>query len=483
MAAVSHMGKKVTVHEVRKEYLPSAKEDADKKTQFITDIISSFINQHHRPLTRIVLALPGESIIFRTMVLPYLSKHELASAVAFEAQLLLPYAVEESYYDYRTTTLIESDEQKRYKLSLHASHKHHIDEALSYFRKINRLPVRVYHAQDSIGQLLRSLDDFNHEKSYTLINIGHHTTAISFYRGANLEFSHATQVSSSMMGAQKNKATYEYFAETISSEIQNSLDYYSGQISGDYNPNVFVYGDFAYSEELLSLLNNIGSVQLEIFPINKLKINHSSEEFSPVDYAVCLTALSAALNGRELANLLPPFETDILKEQRQTSYAQVTAATVLLACGLSWGVINENAQQQKDSVRELQKQVDVFTHSDSYHMYNAIKREILFNQAFMDKIKNEPSYFGLNLKELSRVAPYAVKLFNLELNQDEPQYNVHLQGVVRSVKIPPEVILAEFIENLNASPFYNDVQIVRHIKKQTSKGFEVEFLLKMNGVV
>jgi hypothetical protein len=65
----------------------------------------------------------------------------------------------------------------------------------------------------------------------------------------------------------------------------------------------------------------------------------------------------------------------------------------------------------------------------------------------------------------------------------EPEQSLTMAGRVESSDVPPEVILAEFIADLNASPFFSDVTVMRHNKNRTDEGFRVDFSISMRGVV
>lgn len=483
MAAVRHIAGKMSVLDLQKEYCPNLQDEPEKKKQFISSMIADFLDKHGGPFTIVNLLIPGSSIVYRTFMLPKLSKDETASAVSFEAQKLIPFSLEDCIYDYRKLISVTKENTTRYKISLHAAQSEQIYGYLDYFEHLPVQPVHIYHTQDLLGQLLLSLKNFDSTQNYTLINIGSQTTEISFYRGTQLEFSHSTQISSSMMGARKTSTNYEYFAESISSEIQNSLDYYSGQFAGDYNPIVYVFGDFAYSDELLALLNEKGSVKLQKFPVEQLQVTADFPDAFKDSLAVCLPSLAGSFNQYQLADLLPKDLKKNIKEKKRLSYIRIAAVFILVALGLSWSGINSKQNQYVSELATLSNQISSFKQSEANHTYNLVKRQILFDQMFINKVQKENSNFSLTLKELSRITPAQVKLLHLDLNSQDTVYNMSVQGVVYGSSIPPEVTLAEFVENLQASGYYQNVQIVRHVKKQTKAGFEVEFFVKMKGLV
>ena len=87
------------------------------------------------------------------------------------------------------------------------------------------------------------------------------------------------------------------------------------------------------------------------------------------------------------------------------------------------------------------------------------------------------------MKELSLLTPASIRLYNFEYHADQPDYNVNLFGTVNAPDIPPEVVLAEYIETLNHSPLFDSVTVNRHYKSKTEAGFELDFQLSLKGKI
>jgi len=83
---------------------------------------------------------------------------------------------------------------------------------------------------------------------------------------------------------------------------------------------------------------------------------------------------------------------------------------------------------------------------------------------------------------LSNITPETIRLSNFEFRHGDDN-SLLIQGVVSSSDIPPEVILAEYIEGLSASPFYENVVIARHVKKIVGRRFEIQFDLNLKGII
>jgi len=137
----------------------------------------------------------------------------------------------------------------------------------------------------------------------------------------------------------------------------------------------------------------------------------------------------------------------------------------------------------ENNLINLNKQVDSFKSSDAYHTYNVLKRQIAGDRTYIEKVKESPSYLSLNLKELSLVTPRSIRLFHLAYQADKSDRNLTLQGIVTSREMPPEIILAEYVENLNFSPLFENVSLTKHVKRRRGDIFEIEFEIDMRGIV
>ncbi|MEE8576322.1 MAG: hypothetical protein V3T31_03625, partial [candidate division Zixibacteria bacterium] len=182
-------------------------------------------------------------------------------------------------------------------------------------------------------------------------------------------------------------------------------------------------------------------------------------------------------------NLLPDEKKSAQGEAKSGVYGRVAVAAMFLAMAASWFAMKNKAGITELKLIELNRQVAEFRNSEAFHTYNLVKRQIALDQAYLDQIKESPSYLALNLKELSQLTPKPIKLLYLDYEPKTAEKNMYLHGLVETDEIPPELILAEYVETLSASPFYEDVSILRHVKKKIDGRFQIDFQIQMRGVV
>lgn len=483
MAAVSHLGRKKKILDIRKVYIPSELKEAPGQSVFIAKAIDDFMSEFGCRGAKVSLTVSGKDTAFRSFLTPVLKSKELASAIQFEAKKQIPFPLEDCIYDFRRASKVVGSGQERYKIALQAATKRMVEQHLEPFRQRTIAVSKVYHTQDVIGYLLTYLPDFKEERSYAFINIDRNHSEISFYRGSSLEFFHISTTGSSLLGKQSDRARFDSLAQNLAAEIQTSLDYYTGQYSRSFIDKIYVYGDLTYSSELLELLNGHTGFVFERFPIEVLDCAPKGKcKFAEV-LPVCLSALASAACDVHLANLLPVEDRLRQVKKKVHAWAQVFLILLLIPLAAGWAMMKAEKNIAENSLTSLTKQVNSFKSSNAYHTYNVLKRQIAHNRAYIDKIKEFPSYLSLNLKELSLLTPKPVRLFRLAYQEENPEKNLSLQGIVTSKEIPPEIMLAEYIETLNASPFFENVKLTKHVKRMVADSFEIEFQIELRGIV
>jgi Tfp pilus assembly PilM family ATPase len=483
MAAARHLGASVKLLEVEKVYFgPDDPATTDRAT-VLRDSIDQFVKMHGGRFPTISLTLTGPQTALRTVKLPFLRGTELQAALAFEAKRQIPFPDQDCWIDSRVTESITRGSEKSLKASILAATKIAVEEQLAPFRDLG-LPVEhVYHTQDVVGRLLEKLPDYDSNRHYTLIDIHRRSTEISYYHGGELEFYHVSSLGSSFLANRSDPTVFEYFAESLATEVQNSLDYYSGQFASPLSREVYIYGDLSYTTDLISQLTDRFGYNFRQFPIEQLGFARGRELPFEGNLAVCLPAVAAVTNQAGIADLLPAgAKRDRLRRKidRVGIAAIATVGALLLALAVGVTLSVDSAHHH---LAELQMQAEEVRSGEMFITYNHLKRRLAANQAFMDKASEAPSYLGLSLKELSHLVPDSVRLYDLQYLADAPESNLQISGLVATSSTPPELILAEMVENLIGSPFYEDVVVERHVKRHADDRHILDFHLSMRGAI
>jgi Tfp pilus assembly PilM family ATPase len=481
MAAVSWYGQKHRLIDARKVYVSTKAEHAHKRETFIGQAIAEYVQKYGGSRPKAILAISGLQTVFRTFTLPPMTQKQLDAAVKFESRKQIPFPVNDCQYDYRPVARVALEDGLRLKIALHAATKAYLQELLSPFEQMEIDVDRIYLTHDVLGQLLRSLPEYSPDQHFTLLNIERSRSELAYYRGTELQFAHVCSLGSSFIADRTDPTVFEYFAESLAGEIQNSLDYYTGQVSSQYANRIYIYGDLAYTDELITLMSDNFGFSFRRFPVGELEIDRRMPNSAHGSLTVCLPAVAAASCGVALADLLPQEKKQAHRTRRIDRYTLMGLFLLAVTLGAIWMAFVQNRVVLQRSLDGLSAQISEFKSSRLFDTYNTLKQQIALNQAYLEKAKARPSRFGLLLKEISILTPQNVRLDHFNFNPEESEQNVQIQGVVTSSTVPPEVILAEYAENLKSSPLFQNVTVVRYTKRITKDGFDLEFELSAKG--
>ncbi|RME19388.1 MAG: hypothetical protein D6800_14335, partial [Candidatus Zixiibacteriota bacterium] len=266
MAAARHFGLRARLTAVEKVYIPKDITDPEKRHRFLRKQIADFYAAHGRFCVRASIVVGGRETAVRTAYLPKLKPRDMADAVFYEAQKQLPFPLDDAYFGFRRTSQVTIDTTRRCRLAIVAATKRTIAERLEVFAPTRFRISEAVFGKDVTGQLLQRLPEFSQNRAYALVKIGYERSEITFYRGTDLEFTHTISLGTSFLGNRSDNVVFEYFSESLAGELQNALDYYSGQFSETFSNRIYIYGDLSLSDELVSFLSDRFGFSFEAFP-------------------------------------------------------------------------------------------------------------------------------------------------------------------------------------------------------------------------
>ncbi len=469
--------------DVTKIYIPTFQNNEEIKRNFIISEINKYIQKYERPYTRFILGVSGPETIFRTIRLPKMPRREIGKAVLWEGNKRIPFDLNKACYGYRLNNSPAAGD-KNILASLIAVSRAEIDRLFGILEPLDFKVDTVYLEQEAIGYLLPYIDGFEEDKTYALINIKKGNTEISYYSGTSLEFTHSSSVGAELLTTRGiGGKTYEQFTQTLLTEIQNSLDYYAGQFSRTFNDRILVYGDFSYSDELISKFSNNFGLEFMRFPVERWTKSWIIKQELLNNIPPALGVVALAMADYDLINFLP----NEIKENRRISRfyklatpAMIAAAVVMIGY---WASLKYKNDIESYQLQMTQNQIEQFKSSGSFRLYNQIRQQIALDQAFVDKMKNSPTFLHLNLKELSRITPEQIKLdiYNLKSSSNKPE--LFLSGRTISNDPPPEIILAEFVAQLENSPFFDKIEIKQYSKQHQNGSFVLDFQIEMEAII
>lgn len=484
MVAARHLAGRCDILDISRAPQLSDTESAARRSDHLSLTVADYVSRFGGGSAEIDLVISGRETAFRSFLMPVLKPSALESAIGYEAQKQIPFPSAECVIDYRRTFKIIDNRRARYKIALHAATSRLVKEQLEPFRQKGLQVANVVIADEAVGRLLERLPDFDPDAVYTLVEVGPQDCKVAYYRGSALEFTHTGSVDLSQIGSQPDIARIEFFAESLAREISVSQDYYSGQYTKAPPNRILMFGELAGRPELLELFSDKTQFEFVPFPLEAAGLFKGTDSDEKRLAWTCLPTLAAATTRYRLCNLLP-------REIRQTQtcrtvgrYSRLILALAALILLTSWAHLRMSIDSSLRSTEAIEHQVTHASQSEAYLKHRSLMQQIAFDRAYIKKTETPPEDFHLILKELSILTPTRVKLYRLEYAPGliENLQNLVLNGKVAASDIPPEMILAQYVERLKASGFYRNVALVRHVKRKVRNAFVIDFQIEMQGV-
>ncbi|MDH3892039.1 MAG: hypothetical protein OEV49_13240 [candidate division Zixibacteria bacterium] len=484
MVAARHIAGRLDILDISRVSLLSDTESAVRRSDHLSLTVADYVSRFGGGSAEIDLVISGRETAFRSFLMPVLKPGALASAIGFEAQKQIPFPPTECHTDYQRTFKIIDKQRARYKIGLHAATSKLVKEELEPLRQKGLSVANVIIADQAVGYLLGRLPDYEPNAVYTLVEVGQSDCKVAYYRGSALEFTHTGSVSLTQIGSQPDITRIEFFAESLAREISVSQDYYSGQYAKALPNRILLCGELADQADLVELFNGKTQFEFVPFPIGATGLLKGVASDQCRLAVTCLPTLAAAASQHRLCNLLP---AEIRQEKSRRTvgrYARLALALAAVAILTNWAHLRMSINSNIKSTEAMEQQVTQASQSEAYLTHRSLMQQIAFERAYIKKTEAPPGGFYLTLKELSILTPAAVKLYRLEYapgNADNLQ-NLVLHGNVAASEIPPEMILAQYVERLKASGFYHNVGLVRHVKRKVRDAFVIDFQIEMQGV-
>ncbi len=475
MAAATHVGRRSHLIACQKVYLPGGSASEEAHDAIIVDAIKQFTEEFGGRSASIDIVIGGGETVFRSFSMPALKPADLREAIIFEARKQVPFPLGDCFWDYRVVARYPDSEQPRVRVSLVAGLRQRLLHILSYFDRLGLRVNRVRHSLELLGGVLGELPFFDASSSYCLLQIERRRSEVSYYQGGELRFSHGLSLGSTFLANRMDTTVFEFFAETLAGEIQNSLDYYAGQVAGGPADVVHVYGDLAYSDDLIDLLTDRFGMEFRRFPTDQLSFAQALPEAAGEELPVCLASSAAALSTVSGINLLPPERQSANESRRINWYGTLSLAfaTLCLAtAGLLLRTEVAGTEQKLAHVQDRKAQVEA---SPAHATFSVVQDELQGLSSFISALTHQDDEIHEALKELSRVIPERVRLVTVDVRHEDGAPRLYLSGEARTSLLPPELAVAELIQKLDASAVFGKASLQQFSGKRIDDTYRYRF--------
>ncbi|HRZ14935.1 MAG TPA: type IV pilus assembly protein PilM [Candidatus Omnitrophota bacterium] len=504
-------------HYIARAIPPNIRDNAAEKRKFIGEFIKEFLSEARVKRCHGRLSLSGKGVFVFFLNVPNLNKKDLRGAVGIELKKRLPFQLDINNvsFDYYINGQAKDEKTVSLQVTCIAVDRFTIDDQVQFLKDIGIQPAAINAVSDVLGNLMACCFSAPADKTLALLDIGASTALLNFYKGKNLIFSreipiggdHLTHalakaittsagpVTIGVEDAEKIKrncgipmaedahsefltdfgplpaeqllALLRPLLERLVLEISRTLTYYAKTYKTPAIEELYITGGTSRLKNLDKFLQfNLEGVKrvehLNILKIVKgwadkgiLKQELMMEQAAPhlaVAFGLCLGAAGKV-------NLIPP------KERLEQKLALIVtllrvAFPLILVISIGFYISTyANALKMKVAVSRVAGEINSMEGTASQvRQYMELKGKLDQGKGLLNQAKGrQPLWQGV-LKELSALTPQEIVLTKVFVEQTKDGKDLHLIGRASSRYTIVDLVMTQYIDALEESPFFSDVR-------------------------
>jgi len=272
----------------------------------------------------IATSVSGHSVIIRKITLPLMTEEEIEGNIQWEAEQYIPFDINEVNIDYQRLDM-EGEDQESQDVLLVAVKKEMVNDYIAVINEAGLNPVIM----DVDAFAIQNMYEVNYEiergKVITLVNIGASVININIVRNGNSVFTrdmsiggnHYTEEIQKHLGVTFDEAEQiklgkipatrdlqpllDSISNSISLEIQRSLDFFTATSNYGHISKVFISGGACKTQGLIKVIENQIGIPVEVInPFNNIEI--PTKTFDP-DYIQQVAPMCGVVVGLALRRL------------------------------------------------------------------------------------------------------------------------------------------------------------------------------------
>ena len=458
---------------------PDETGDWGNRIESATDILAGYFKDRKLKNVPINIGLMGEDISFRRMYLPNMPAKELTAAIMWEAEKLFPFDLDRCSVDYRVVDRSVRNGIDQIGINIIAAKGEIIDNIYDRFGSAGLRVGQIGFLPSFLSSLLPT--DLSEAETHNLVlYLNDEQSMAVFIQDGLLEFFQQF-VTRPLISSESEMTVANQ--DAITAELTSFIDLYNGQSAGNFVKAIMVCGKYAADRNLLKYISeNTGlpcrsSLEMEAGPsiLNGVDENQVSEYLD-----VILVGLAAT----RVQPLAPPALKKIREKRLKLVRVGLVTVLALMIAGYAQIQLYRTQLYKKIELESKREMVRSFERSPGYHGYLNLVGKLNRSKAYLTQAQNRrESHYHVLLKELSLSLPDHIDLTSVSLEEEQGKYVLQINGNVRVTGFSPEIILADYIEVLGASPFFDNVAVASHNKKREQDHFDLMFQLKMDARV
>lgn len=448
----------------------------------------------------------GPSTAFLRLTLPRMPAKELRQAIRWEAQKSLPFPLEGALLAHHVAgEILDRDGVKKLTVLMAAVEGQHATEAVGILRAAGLDPVGLTVVPAALASLIRQGAAAEKAgKVWAVLDIGQQASHLLFFHGPELQLAReigiaGQAITEAMMAAvmvqgrrvqldadqaeqlkrengipavEKAKgqadgippahlgAMIRPALDRLSVDIQRSFAFHQERVGGPSPSRIVLSGGTARLQNLVPFLSQRLGIEVEILnPFAGLDVAGALRGDEVTEQAPRLAvATGLALDRARTLDLLPP---QVVAARRaawtRMGIRAAAVATVLVTAatygGTWWSrTATERALvTRRASLNSLQRALEALQRLQAER--DALAPRL---RAYDALLAGSTLWYGL-LKELSQLTPRAITLNEMTAT---PEGRLKIKGIAFENESAAEMILADYLATLDASPFFPGVDLV-----------------------
>lgn len=282
----------------------------------VTDILRQLAVNIGAKSSKIAVAVSGDNVIARNLLIPVMPDNELAEAVRFETEAQIPLPGKDVTIDFAKYNIIDDGKVKKQEVLAVAVKNEVIDRMVRVVTSSELQPTIMDIEPLVLHRAIKTLNPSGipQDKSYAIVNIGSSSTNISVFRGDqmfftrtlgfgiyklslslaayyNIPFEQAEIAVKQAAIASEPSATGEAGQQAdellipkingLITEVRRSMEYYQSQNPGQEIADIFTTGMGASIKGLADYMNTNMEFRVSVF--NPLEFLHVSGKLKKIE--------------------------------------------------------------------------------------------------------------------------------------------------------------------------------------------------------
>jgi hypothetical protein len=446
----------------------------------VADIVAGYLEKHRLKNIPINMGLLGEDIAFRRMYLPHMPPKELTAAIMWEGEKLFPFDFSQCSIDYEIVDCEKRNDIDHVGINIVAAKANIMEIIYEQFHAAKLKVGQIGFLPAYIASVLSASELIRADEHSLILYLDDEYSTAMFAKDSNLIFFQQF-VTKPLESPEGDRGLANISA--LAAELTSFFDLYNGQ-GIDYTVSgIVVCGKYAQNPDTIEFLRDrTGIACRPIFDDESLPGQLGYPTKGQMESH--LDALTAALVSPDYHPLAPVTIRRAEEKKKMITRVGIVTALAMFAAFTMQFQLHMQEQSRRSRLESAKAAVHSFEESSGYQGYINLMGKLDRGQAYLSKTEDvHRSHFHILMKELSLLAPEYINLTGIDCEEDEGKYVLRLNGHVRLTGFSPEIVLAEYVEALGASAFFDNVTVSHHDKNREQDRFDLAFQLKMDARV